>query len=140
LEWHFQEYGWRGELINSGLVDPLVSSLAISPADPAVVYAGTRSGVFKTVNRGRQWTVASTGLPKGIGESLIEMLAIDPTNPRIVYAGTFNKVFKTINGAESWTPSVSHPMVTQTSRFTSLAPLRVRRGRDRNEERRFGKD
>src|ERR1700676_740543 len=40
--------------INNGLADPLVSSLAISPADPAVVYAGTRSGVFKTVNGGSQ--------------------------------------------------------------------------------------
>ena len=107
--------------INSGLANSMVYSLAISPSDNAMVYAGTRNGVFKTVDGGRHWIAASYGLPKAIGRTLIEMLAIDPTNPKIVYAGTFEKVYKTINGAASWSAIMSHPMVTQTSRFAALA-------------------
>jgi photosystem II stability/assembly factor-like uncharacterized protein len=107
--------------INSGLANSMVYSLAISPSDNAMVYAGTRNGVFKTVDGGRHWTAASYGLPKAIGRTQIDMLAIDPTNPKIVYAGTFDKVYKTINGAASWSAILSHPMVTQTSRFAALA-------------------
>jgi photosystem II stability/assembly factor-like uncharacterized protein len=76
-----------------------VSTLAIDPAAPATLYAGTwGSPLFKSTNGGRDWATIVTGL-SGFNFSDI---VIDPSAPAILYVGTFNGVFKSTNGGESW--------------------------------------
>jgi photosystem II stability/assembly factor-like uncharacterized protein len=79
-----------------------VNALAIDPATPETVYAGTGDGVFKSTNGGTTWNAANTGLPINAD---IAALAIDPVTPTILFAGTFhNGVFKSTDGGSSWTP------------------------------------
>jgi hypothetical protein len=38
------------------LTNSFVSVLALHPKDPKILYAGTNSGVFKTIDGGRHWS------------------------------------------------------------------------------------
>jgi len=75
-------------------------SIAIDPADPQVVYAGSYgSGVYKSLDGGNTWSLASQGLTN----LFVYSLAIDPSHPSNIYAGTYrNQIFKSTNGGNSW--------------------------------------
>ena len=73
-----------GAQINIGLTDTRVYALAIDPATPATLYAGTGGGVFKSTNGGGEWRAFNTGLTN----ISVYALAIDPETPTILYAGT----------------------------------------------------
>ena len=92
--------------------------LAIDPSNPAILYAGTSSGVFRTTDAGANWSDSSTGLPNS---SDVYALAIDPSNPAVVYAGTGGTsntargIFKSTDGGASWTDSsngLTHPLIS----------------------------
>ena len=60
-----QEHEWRRDwgAVNTGLTDTFVIALAIDPATPAILYAGTNGGgVFKSTNGGGNWHMVNTGL------------------------------------------------------------------------------
>ncbi|MCK6474435.1 MAG: PKD domain-containing protein [Planctomycetes bacterium] len=90
---------------SSGLPGSSVVALAVNPAAPATLYAGTKNnGVFKSTNGGTSWAAANTGLDAG---AEISALAIDATAPNPVYAAMRGNddsggVFKTTNGGTSW--------------------------------------
>jgi photosystem II stability/assembly factor-like uncharacterized protein len=75
-----------------------ISTLAINPATPTTLYAGTDGGVFKSTNDGGTWSAANTGL----ANTYIQALAIDPTTPTTLYVGTNSSVFKSTNGGGTW--------------------------------------
>ncbi|HEY3132795.1 MAG TPA: SBBP repeat-containing protein [Acidobacteriota bacterium] len=85
---------------NAGLPDNVIaSSLAITPSNTSVVYAGTLgNGVFKSTNAGNNWSAVNTGLAAVFVFSLV----VDPKDPFTVYAGTENGVFKSTDGGSSW--------------------------------------
>jgi photosystem II stability/assembly factor-like uncharacterized protein len=95
---------WRA--INFGLADTAVSSLAIAPQDPRILYAGTLSGgVFKSIDGGESW--GTTGLTNNdvialMTNNSINALAIDPQNPRTVYAATGAGLYKSIDAGITW--------------------------------------
>jgi photosystem II stability/assembly factor-like uncharacterized protein len=104
---------WR--LINNGLSNYAIYSLAIAPKNPDVLYAGTTSGLCKTTDGGKTWTaLPETGRKKldirVERNKSVRSLVVDPTNSDIVYAGTpAGKIFKTINGGTTWTPLYQTP-------------------------------
>ena len=75
-------------------------ALAIDPANPATLYAGSYgggSGVFKSTNSGETWSAA------GLAGAFVLSLVIDPSAPGTIYAGTQQTgVFKSTNGGGSW--------------------------------------
>lgn len=85
----------------SGGLEGSVVALAIDPQTSTTLYAGTGGGVYKSTDRGKQWTAMSTGL----ADQNVEAIAIDPHTPTILYVGTYGGVFKSTNGGESWTPA-----------------------------------
>ncbi len=75
-----------------------VWALAVDPADPSVVYAGTRNGVFKSTDGGDTWTAASKGLgPRGV---FVRAFVL---SGNAVYAGTDDGVYKSVDGGGLWT-------------------------------------
>jgi FG-GAP-like repeat len=54
-----------------------ILTLALDPANPGIVYAGTSIGVFKSVNAGVSWNTAGSDLLS----APIRALAIDPLHP-----------------------------------------------------------
>src|SRR5215472_1512920 len=77
-----------------------VTSLAIDPTAPIILYAATSNGgVFKTTNGGSSWSSVNVGLTN----TNVSVVAIDPRTPTTLYAGTSGSgVFKTTDGGNRW--------------------------------------
>src|SRR5215831_4936747 len=77
-----------------------VTSLAIDPTAPIILYAATSNGgVFKTTNGGGSWSSVNVGLTN----TNVSVVAIDPLTPTTLYAGTSGSgVFKSIDAGGSW--------------------------------------
>ncbi|HEX8147525.1 MAG TPA: SBBP repeat-containing protein [Pyrinomonadaceae bacterium] len=85
----------------SGIFVPVINALAVNPAAPDTLYAGTPVGVFKTTNGGDTWAEANG--PNFGSTPSINKLVIDPSNPQTVYAATTSRgVLKTTDGGASW--------------------------------------
>lgn len=82
-------------------------SVTVDPTDSNVVYAATpTSGVLKSIDGGKSFSVKSTGLPSSVQTSRTGSVQVDPLNPNVLYVGTEGRgVFKSIDAAESWTPA-----------------------------------
>ncbi len=91
----------RGGTYSPGFGTFLALALAVHPANPATIYAGSSAlGLHRSVDGGAHWQF----LP-GLGAygSTVRSLLIDRSNPDVLYAGVDgNGVFKSIDGAGSW--------------------------------------
>jgi photosystem II stability/assembly factor-like uncharacterized protein len=76
--------GGHWSAVNTGLTITDVVALAIDPATPTTLYAGTFGGVFKSTDGGTNWSAVNTGLTN----TYVVALAIDPATPTTLYAGT----------------------------------------------------
>lgn len=92
----------------SNLVYGTLSSLAVSPADSRIIYAGTDDGsLYITTNGGVNWSQIDQGLPR----RWITSISAHPTDPDVAYI-TFSgyrwneylpHVFRTADQGQSWT-------------------------------------
>jgi photosystem II stability/assembly factor-like uncharacterized protein len=65
-----------------------VLSLAADTSDPAILYAGTESGIFKSTDGGSSWSLASASVLSP------RCLAADPSDRFTLYAGSDAGLFK----------------------------------------------
>jgi photosystem II stability/assembly factor-like uncharacterized protein len=73
----------------------------VSKSNNNVLYAATETGaVFKTTDKGLNWTVCANGFNFG---GSAEAVAIHPTNPNIVFLGVGSNIYKSIDGGNTWT-------------------------------------
>jgi photosystem II stability/assembly factor-like uncharacterized protein len=90
-------------------------AVAVAPSAPAVVYLGTRRGVFKSVDAGRSWKSAGLAIRWGgpiSTDARVTALAVDPRAPRTLFAvrsvwtdvGTRprHQLFKSSDGGRRW--------------------------------------
>lgn len=78
----------------------IVYALAVDPATPTTVYAGTSAGdVWKSKDGGATWFVVDQGLAPSPDQQPVATIAIDPRDSRTVYLGT-SGVYKTTTGGE----------------------------------------
>lgn len=99
--WMPTNTGLVAGVLPSGEVIWSIYALAIDPANPDVVYAGTGfGGVFRTTNAGENWTAFNESSDDVFFSGMsVTALAIDPTPPGTVYAGTtWNGVFALSEG------------------------------------------
>jgi photosystem II stability/assembly factor-like uncharacterized protein len=72
-----------------------------------VLWAGTRAGVFRSLDGGLRWQPANGDLPRDTpdGGSWIMALAVPPVGPRRVYASALlGGVFASADGGRTWQP------------------------------------
>lgn len=76
-----------------------VYSITIHPQNPEVIFAGTKLGLYRSVDRGDHWQ--ALGLP---GPSVeIWSLFVHPENPRLLYAGASPPaVFRSDDNGDHW--------------------------------------
>ncbi len=92
--------GWS--VANRGLTCSFVSALAIDPANPANLFAGTAyNGLFRSMDGGGSWSSVNTGMTN----TAMEVLAINPVIPAPLFAGTAAGLFKSLDGGGSWNDS-----------------------------------
>src|SRR6266536_68172 len=98
---------------NAGLPAFRIQTIAIDPASPSTLYAGTLTpdgvasvGIFKSIDGGASWTAINEGLIDpltGISPLDVWSLAIDPKNPKTILAGSrFSEIFKSVDGGQTW--------------------------------------
>ncbi len=75
-----------------------VRALRVDPTDPALVWAGTDVGLFRSIDGGNRWAPVATPAD---GRQ-IWSVAIDPTDNRYVYVGTQPGGFRSTDGGETW--------------------------------------
>jgi photosystem II stability/assembly factor-like uncharacterized protein len=76
-----------------------IHSLAQSRRNRDWLWAGTNTGVWKSMDAGRSWKQLPT---TGMTNINIESLAIDPRDDNVIYAGSWHLPFKTTDGGQSW--------------------------------------
>lgn len=96
------------ETETSALVDelevallPAIGSIALDPAHPLWLYAGTDRGVWRSEDAGRRWRP----LPSvGFGDLEIRYLLIVPDDPDHLYAATSAGLFIFSHAWQAWRP------------------------------------
>ncbi|MEK6278949.1 MAG: hypothetical protein AABN95_01200 [Acidobacteriota bacterium] len=85
-----------------GLPRRFITSIVISASDAARAYitvSGFGSGhIFRTTDRGENWTNISSGLPNVPANALL----IDPLDPRTLYVGTDIGVYRSDDDGVGW--------------------------------------
>ncbi|HVR95005.1 MAG TPA: hypothetical protein VMW27_00215 [Thermoanaerobaculia bacterium] len=93
--------GAHWAIYRRGMAASVVVKLAASPANPAVLYAGTAGqGVFRSDDGGVRWQVVNAGL----SSLYVYALAVDPRDPLTAYVSVANNLFKTTDGGATWVP------------------------------------
>lgn len=99
---------------NAGFEDYFIESLAEHPADPKILYAGCKGGVYKSADGGLTWRSLREGFPplqEYAYSVMVSKVVVDPRNPETVYAaigqprearGGQGAIYKSENGGATW--------------------------------------
>src|SRR5262252_4288028 len=90
----------KWELITRGLPEaPAIRAIATHPEHPEIVYVGTQSGPYRSMDQGVHWdklNIPDHGLP-------VWSLMFDPRDHNVLYAGYENcEIFRSEDGGEHW--------------------------------------
>jgi len=78
-----------------------VWALALHPVDPAVLLAGTDSGIYRLDQKHGHWSHVASPMD----DMLVTALAFDPADPDVILAGTQPAaLFRSEDAGHSWTP------------------------------------
>jgi photosystem II stability/assembly factor-like uncharacterized protein len=85
-----------------------VWKIAIDPADPDTIFAGTRpAALFRSRDGGQEWEPLSVEMAEkceNVRVPRVTSLAVDPSDHRIVWAGVeVDGVRRSLDGGETWT-------------------------------------
>ena len=95
--------GQTWENLSKGMTHSRVISMAVDPAYPATVYAGTKGdAVFKSYDGGQRWVSQRAGLEDVTISSVVNQLLFDPTDNDHLFAATTMGVFESLNAGEQW--------------------------------------
>jgi len=75
-----------------------VQTVAVDPANPMIVYAGTPYGIVKTTDGGETWRKKNIGLHATFVFSII----VDQKNPARLLCSTEDGLYQSEDGAEQW--------------------------------------
>jgi hypothetical protein len=89
----------------------LVSSITVSPADPATIYVCARpssggASAFRTTDGGSTWKPITDALQRAnYGVDPVHV-AVNPNHPNIVYLSTYwdAGVYTSVDGGDTWGP------------------------------------
>lgn len=87
---------------SSGLpVNAPVNKLTFD-ATTRILWAATRSGIYRTANKGEQWQAANTGLPANISVNSVQSAAASGGSKGLLFAGTNEGFFRSQDGGGHW--------------------------------------
>jgi len=104
-----QTYQFSGNSFTSE-VNGRVSSIAVNPNNPNLIYQGSSGGgVWRTNNGGTNWTPL-TDQQSSLGTGEPSAIAVDPSNTNTIYVGTSGRfvlniskgILKSTDGGGSW--------------------------------------
>ncbi len=107
------------DIVNSGIPNLYINTIAFHPSDPRVVFAGSNGGVLKSTDGGTTWAIRREGFPPLVTFGLsapVSAICVDPTDPDTVYAGIGHerdygrlrtttvggRILRSVDGGETW--------------------------------------
>ncbi|MEO6169170.1 MAG: T9SS type A sorting domain-containing protein, partial [Chitinophagales bacterium] len=72
----------------------IVQRLIIHPANPAILLAATRNGIFRTTDGGTNWTM--------VNSTHCYDMAFNTSNPDIIYAGGNQDILQSTDAGSTW--------------------------------------
>lgn len=89
--------------LSKGMSHSRVISMAVDPAYPATIYAGTKGdAVYKSYDGGQRWVSLRAGLDDATISSVVNQFVFDPADNAHLFIATTMGVFETKNGGEQW--------------------------------------
>ncbi len=89
-----------------GITSTGYQGLLFRGADEILVNAA-RTGIYKTIDRGRSWMRSERGLLAAGGvEPLVQSVCQSPSAPEVVYAVTSDGVSRSLSFGDSWEPAL----------------------------------
>ncbi len=112
--WKTIDNGYSWFPLTDHLLSLGISSVALHPEDPEVIYIATGDkdgfrrrissysiGVWRSTNGGESW--GQLGLPFDLEEQqIVSKLVIHPLNPDRIYASTLDGIFLSLDGGTTW--------------------------------------
>ncbi len=96
-----------------------VESIAIDPANPQIIYAGTWHLPWKTIDGGANWTSIKQGV---IEDSDVFSIIVDPKDSNVVYASACSGIYKSQNGGEKFQKVQGIPSTARRTRVLMQDP------------------
>ena len=101
---------WRQ--LDSRLEGMQTWTIAIDPAEPSTIFAGTKpAAIFRSQNRGQTWKklpVEIAEWSEAQGRPWVNILKLDPDDHRIIWAGIEGDgVRRSLDGGDTWTTAMS---------------------------------
>jgi photosystem II stability/assembly factor-like uncharacterized protein len=75
-----------------------ISTLTVSPRNPALVVAATPLGFFRSADAGETWARLSSGL----GDVAVHAVAFVPSDDRVLFAATPQGLFRSVDQGVTW--------------------------------------
>ncbi|MBW1807330.1 MAG: hypothetical protein JRJ87_03990 [Deltaproteobacteria bacterium] len=85
------------------------------------VYAATATGVARSLDSGRNWEPAVTGLPELAALRVTRSVVTDPRSPGVVYAGCLDGVYRSVDGGDQWFDAADGLLNRVTDRMIFVA-------------------
>ena len=89
----------------AGLGAEAVRALEHSESSPNIWVAGTRSGVFRSIDNALTWQRITPADDREFQN--VDSLAVAPGDPQIIYVGTYHLPWKTVDGGKTWSSIAS---------------------------------
>ncbi len=87
------------ELESSSSVEPAQGGCGAARCTPAVLWAATARGLFRSHDAGKTWKLCDKGIDGG---STTPAIAVHPAKPLEAFASQYGRIFRTQDGGESW--------------------------------------
>jgi photosystem II stability/assembly factor-like uncharacterized protein len=89
--------------LSKGMSYSRVIAMAIDPAYPATIYAGTKGdAVYKSYDGGQRWTSLRVGLDDATISSVVNQFVFDPADAQHLFLATTMGVFESKTAGERW--------------------------------------
>jgi photosystem II stability/assembly factor-like uncharacterized protein len=90
--------------LSKGMSHSRVIAMAVDPAYPATIYAGTKGdAVYKSYDGGQRWVSMRSGLDDATISSVVNQFVFDPFDNNHIFLATTMGVFETKSGGGNWT-------------------------------------
>lgn len=90
--------------LSRGMSHSRVICMAVDPAYPATIYAGTKGdAVYKSYDGGQRWVSQRSGLDDATISSVVNQFVFDPADNTHLFAATTMGVFESKNAGDGWT-------------------------------------